>query len=107
MQYLARLFNTTSETLIVYLIVILVILFLIFLLIREFWCWYLKTTEITYLLGEISEKISEQNKLQNKIYGLMLKNGVNFEDQVSEKEPVEKKENTTFDADWEFVKNED
>ncbi len=108
MQYLSRLFETTSEVLILYLIVFLAILFLSFLLVREFWCWYLKTTKITYLLEEISEKISEQNKLQSKIFNYMMKNNsIKSEEKEKSEGLVDDKSNNTFETGWKYIKNEE
>ena len=110
MQQLSRILDLSVESLIAILFVILAIMFLVFLIVREFWCWYWKTTKITQLLGEVSDKLSEQNKLQAKIYGYLVKNLEYREDmnriQVkAEKIPTENDEDEKdfeIKSDWEY-----
>jgi|GEM_PF-1578816 len=104
MDYLAQFFNLSKAEIVFILLLVLALLFLIFLLIREFWCWYFKTTEISYFLEEISEKLSEQNKLHSKIYNQLLE--INKVSEVKVKKPHVEAAKSVPETGWEFAEEE-
>lgn len=63
-ESMKELLNISSIEVIAYFISFIAILFIILLITRAFWCWFLKTSEITRLLEEISEKISVNHNFQ-------------------------------------------
>jgi hypothetical protein len=89
-QDILRLLGVSSRDLIIACAIVIAASILILLLLRGFWCWFFKTTEISYFLEEISDKITALHKSQLELNRLIVNQ--QFEQKITENKDNENEE---------------